>query len=250
MKPRSSRLKRAQPKQSAPVRNPMVAPPSPSAVPAHDSTAARNPVAAVGTAVCGALENGVSTAYALIDEYMRRGQDAARGIFNNSNRRGYMSDERPGFPGGFNAPPSTNSNPFNSANPLAMLTEPWMMAMRVWTQAISSLAPGGWPPAGMNPFLAQQDAAPPKVSVKVSSSRPVEVTAHLHPGLGLLGLASEPLRAETSKAAPIGPAEISREGGVIQISIKVRDKRPGHYHGYILKKADGSIAGELTVVLS
>jgi hypothetical protein len=250
MNPPSSRLKRTPPKQSGPVRNSMALPLPPRAV--QESGAPRDPVAAAGAAVCGALENGVSTAYALIDEYMRRGQDAARGIFNDPTRRGYMSDERPGFPGGFNsAPPSSSANPFNSANPLSMLTEQWMMAMRFWSQAMSSFVPGGWPPAGMNPFAPQQNTAPPKVSVKVSSSRPVEVTANLYPGLDLLGLTSESLRAEASKAAPIDPAEISRESGMIQVSIKVGAKQPaGRYHGYIRKKADGSVAGELTVVIS
>jgi len=181
---------------------------------------------------------------------MRRGQDAARGIFNDPTRRGNMSDERPG---GFNsAPPSSYSaNPFNSANPLSALTEQWMMAMRVWSQALTSFAPGGWPPVGLNPFAPQQNPTQPKVSVKISSSRPVEVTTNLYPGLDLLGLTSEPLRAEASKAAPIDAAEISRESGVVQVSIKVADKQPaGRYHGYIRKKADGQVAGELTVVIS
>jgi len=250
MSPPTPRKKRAQPEQSGPVRNRIVPPAPPSTT--QDSGAPRNPVEAVGTAVCGALENGVSTAYALIDEYMRRGQDAARTIFNDPTRRGNMSDERPGFPGGFNsAPPSSTANPFNSANPLSALTEQWMLAMRVWSQALTSFAPGGWPPAGLNPFAPQHSAAPPRVSVKISSSRPVEVTTNLYPGLDLLGLTSEPLRAEASKAAPIDAAEISRESGVVQVSIKVAPKQPaGRYHGYIRKKADGQVAGELTVVIS
>lgn len=247
MSPRSPHNKRPKPDQTGPVRNP-IAPPLPPSAP-KDSVAPRNPVEAVGTAVCGALENGVSTAYALIDEYMRRGQDAARTIFNDPTRRGNMSDERPG---GFNsAPPSSTANPFNSANPLAAMTEQWMYAMRVWSQAFTSFAPGGWPPAVMNPFAPQQGTTPPKVSVKISSSRPVEVTTNLYPGLDLLGLTSEPLRAEASKAAPIPAAEISRESGVVQVSIRVADKQPaGRYHGYIRKKADGQVAGELTVVIS
>lgn len=129
MTPSSPRLKRKQPAQSGPVRNSAV--PQPKNAP-EAAAAARDPISAAGAAVCGALENGVRTAYAVIDEYMRRGQETARGIFNNDpNRRGTMSDDRGSYPGGF-----------NPSNPMAMFTEQWMMAMRAWSQAWSSFAPG------------------------------------------------------------------------------------------------------------
>src|SRR5580658_2495127 len=93
------RLKRPQPARGGPIRNP-IAPPRSSPEPA----------AFAGAAVCGALENGVRTAYAVIDDYMRRGQEAARGIYNDSNRRGPMNENRGNFNGGFNP-----MNPFASA---------------------------------------------------------------------------------------------------------------------------------------
>jgi hypothetical protein len=254
MKPPAARLKRTPPEQTGPVRNSIAPQPrtaSPVSAPETaapvSSTAkpgaARDPITAAGAAVCGALENGVLTAYSVIDEYMRRGQDTARGIFNDPNMRGNMSDDRGNFPGGF-----------NPANPLAMLTEQWMMAMRPWTQAWSAFVPGMMQQPGMNPFATNANPAP-TVSVKISSTSPVEVTANLYPGLDMAGLVCDPLRAEasaaTAAATPIDPAEIVRDPGGVRVSVKVASKQPaGRYRGYIRKKADGSVAGDLMVVVS
>jgi hypothetical protein len=245
MTPSSPHLKLKPTAQTGPVRNSAV--PQPKNAPAA-AAAPRDPISAAGVAVCGALENGVRTAYAVIDEYMRRGQETARGIFNNDpNRRGAMSDDRGSYPGGFNSP-----------NPMAMFTEQWMMAMRAWSQAWSSFAPGGWPQTMMNPFAASTGAAP-SVSVKVTSSRPVEVIANISPGVSANmfapldphELVGEPLRTEKSGAAAIDAPEIVREPGTVKVSVKVADKLPaGRYRGNIRKKADGSAAGDLTVIVS
>lgn len=240
MSPSSRRRKLKTPAQTGPVRNPMA--PQPAAPPAA-SAPPRDPFTAAGTAVCGALENGVRTAYAVIDDYMRRGQETARNLFNNDpNRRGTMSDDRGSFSGGV-----------NPANPMAMFTEQWMAAMRAWTQAWTSFAPGAWQQNMMNPFAAPTAAN--AVSVRIVSARPVEVIANLSPhssfGLDLHELIAEPLRAEGSKAAPIDPPAIVREPGRVRVSIKVADKQPaGHYRGVIRKKADGNVAGDLTVIVS
>ncbi|MGH9606303.1 MAG: hypothetical protein ACRD3N_11465 [Terracidiphilus sp.] len=230
----SPHLKRTPPEQSAPVRSRM-APPrgGPQAgVPPELFTAA-------GAAVCGAVENGVRTAYSVIDDYMRRGQDAARGIFNNSDRRGFMSDDRGNFGGGY-----------NPMNPLAMVTEQWMMAMRMWSQAFSAFVPSAWQQPGMNPF-AWSDTLAPAVSVKVSSASPVEVAVKVNPGLDLSMLVSEPLLAEGFTAPPIDAPAIVREPGTVRVSLKIGAKQPaGKYHGHILKQTDRSVAGDLTVVVS
>jgi hypothetical protein len=248
MTPSSPRPKRTQPAQSGPVRNSMAPQPqaaSQSAPQAAAQTASkpgapRDPITAAGAAVCGALENGVRTAYAVIDEYMRRGQDTARGIFNNDpNRRGYMSDDRGSFPGGF-----------NPSNPLAMFTEQWMMAMRAWSQAWSTFVPGAWQQGVMNPFAANAGVAP-AVSVKIASASPVEVIANLSPGLDLQELVSEPLRAEGFAATAIDPPEIVRDPGTVRVSVKVKDKQPaGRYRGSIRRKAGGGAVGELIVIVS
>jgi hypothetical protein len=103
------------------------------------------------------LENGVRTAYAVIDDYLRRGQETARGLFNDSNRRGYMTDDRVNPGGGF--APSGGfgpGGPFGTMNPMALMTQ-WMQVMQAWTQFWFSMMQGPFqqsmmgmqPPMGM-----------------------------------------------------------------------------------------------------
>ena len=235
MIPSSPRLKRTSPERDGPIRNPM----TPRSRTQTETGAPRDPFAAASTAVYGALENGVRTAYAVIDEYMRRGQNTARAMFNDSYRRGPMNDDRGNFGGGY--------NPWN---PMEMFTEQWMTAMRMWGQAWSSFVPGMGQQPGMNPF-ASSGAAVSNVSVKVSSTSPVEVSLNLYPGLDLAGLVSEPLRAEDSKATSIEPASIVREPGAVRVNITIAPGQPaGRYRGLIRRETDKSIAGELAVTLS
>lgn len=244
MSPSSPRMTRTPAKQSGPIRNSAVPPPRSTAA----GSAPPDLISAAGAAVCGALENGVRTAYAVIDDYMRRGQDAARGIFNDSNRRGTMSDERGSFGGGF-GPGGFGPGGFNPMNPLSMAAEQWMMAMRAWSQAMSSYMPNGWPMPGMNP-LAGFGAAASKVAVKVSSSRPVEVTANLNSGADAAGLVAEPLHAEGFAAPAIEAVTISREQGVVRVSVTVGAKQPaGRYRGLIRTKPGDNVVGDLTAVI-
>lgn len=236
----SYRVKRTQPEQSGPVRNSMATSPWGGAqvrAPGEMFTAA-------STAVCGVLENGVRTAYAVIDEYMRRGQEAARDVFNDPNRRGPMSDGSGNFGGGF--------NPGN--NPLGMMMEQWMSAMQAWSQMLSSYMPPGWQQATTNPFAYGQASATmtaAAVMVKLSSARPAEVAVSLSPGADPAGLVCEPLRPESGSGTPIEAASIARDGAAIQVGVKIGAKQaPGRYHGYIRRKTGPGIAGELTVTIS
>ncbi len=238
----SQRMTRPQPTQSGPIRNsfaqqPRNAPPN----------ARQDPLTAAGAAVCGVLENGVRTAYTVIDDYMRRGQDAARTIFNDPNRRGPMSDYKSSTPGGFEPGPG-----FNAANPMGALGEQWMAAMRAWSQAWSAFIPGMAQP-GFNPFVpfAAATAQASAVTVQVASSSPVEVTANLLPGSDTDALTADPLRADGSSAPAIESAVISRSYGSVRIALKIPSGQPaGRYRGNIRKKAGDAIAGELTVVVS
>lgn len=232
----STHVKRRQPAQSGPIRSPMA--------PAQRSPAeAGTPgeiFSAAGAAVCGVLENGVRTAYAVIDEYMRRGQEAARGAFNDPNRRGPMSDDRGNYGGGFNS--------WN--NPMAAMAEQWMMAMLTWSQMWSAYAPPGWQQSGMNPF-AYAPGAPVAVTVKLSSTRPAEVAVNLQPGVDPSWLFCEPLKPAASSGVPIEGISIEREGMAVQVSVKIAAKQaPGQYRGYIRRKADQGIVGELSVTVS
>jgi len=233
----SSHFKRPPLQQSGPVRNSMAPPAN---VPRQG--APQDMFTTAGAAVCGVLENGVRTAYAVIDDYMRRGQEAARTIFNDPNRRGYMSDDRGSFPGGFNP-----GGGFGPTNPMNMLAEQWMLMMRAWSNACAGFVPGQW--QGMNPF-ANAGSHAATVTVSISSSCQVEVTANLYPGADIQALVSEPLRAEGS-AASIDSASVVREGFNVRITVKVGDKQAaGVYRGNIRRKTDGNVAGELTVVVS
>src|SRR6476646_6146260 len=100
-----SRLKRAAPERSGPIRNPLV------------NGSPRNPSPPLPTAtdaLRGALECGVQTAYAVIDEYIQRGYEAARNNPNQQNGKGHMNNEKPGY--------GNWSNPWG---PMMPLVEQW-----------------------------------------------------------------------------------------------------------------------------
>ena len=237
----SPRLKRTQLKQTGPLRNPM-APPQPRNVPGGPPP---DLFTAAGATVCGVLENGVRTAYAVIDEYMRRGQDAARTIFNDPNRRGFMSDNRSNFPGagysyGGGYPPS---------NPMAMLAEQWMMMLRMWSNAFSAVAPGQWPMPGANPYSYPGAASVP-VTVKIEANRPVELTANVYAGPDGQALMSESLRSDGSGGKTMDGPSVIRDGMSVRVTLKVAEQQPsGTYRGAIRRKSDGFVVGDLIVVL-
>jgi hypothetical protein len=235
MKPPSPRMKRTPPEQFGPIRNPLASPRSA----ANPVSPACDPISATGEVVFGALENGVRTAYQVIDEYMRRGQEAARTIFNDPIRRASLSEDRGYVPGGF-----------NSTNPLMMFAEQWILAMRPLSQAMSAFIPNAWPQQGMPPYASNGHVAP-TVSVKVLSTRPVEVTANVYPSSDQAGLVADALAAGSGTATPIAAPQIVRESGKVVITVKVEDKQPaGQYTGAIRRRADGSPAGDLKVIVS
>jgi len=245
----SSHVTRTPSKRNAPVRS-AVAP---------GTGGSPDLITAAGAAVCGVLENGVRTAYAVIDDYIRRGQEAARGIFNDATMRGSMSDQGNfgGYSGGFNSGSSAGSNtgnnagfnPWGSNNPMAMLFEQWMSAMRAWNQAWPGFAQGGWPQAGGFPFAAPAGQAR-AVAVKVNASRPVEVTLNLYPGPDAQLLAVDALQAEGFSAAPLPAPVLAREQGVVRVSLVVGAEQPaGRYRGLIRTRSGETVAGELTVVV-
>jgi hypothetical protein len=244
----SPRLTRTPPEQTGPLRNPM-APPQERKVPGGPPP---DLFTAAGATVCGVLENGVRTAYAVIDEYMRRGQDAARTIFNDPNRRGFMSDNRSNFPGagysyGGGYPPSGGGYP--PSNPMAMLAEQWMMMMRMWSNAFSSIAPGQWPMPGPNPYSYPGATSVP-VTLKIEANRPVELTANVYAGPDGQALISDSLKSDGSGGSPIESPSVIRDGMSVRVTLKVTEQQPsGVYRGSIRRKSDGFVVGDLIVVL-
>jgi hypothetical protein len=231
LNPSHPRLRRTAPERSGPIRNRLTSAPSqPGTVPG---------------ALRGALECGVQTAYAVIDEYMKRGYEAARNRDNNSDRRDHVNGK---------------SNPHNERSsyggwssqwgPMTPFMEQWSMAMRAWGEAWSAFVPGmragAWPPpfhAGGPGFSAP--AQPFAVSVEVASTRPTEVTVNLKPGCELMDLT-----ADSFVPALTHPVSITRTGSRIKVSVTIANEQAsGRYNG-VLRASDGSIAGDLTVAIA
>jgi hypothetical protein len=274
MSPPSSRRKRVPPEQSGPIRNPVVPPPAGSA---DASRAARGatagPGAALGAvvdeslrtaerlaeisnaAVRSAMECGVQTAYTVIDEYMARGREAASRFQQHPDGRGPMSDDRQNF-GGWST----------AWGPMSPFILPWMNAMRMWTDALTMFAPGGgqqgWNPAatgyqvpnaagGAAPFAGAAPA--PRVSVRVSSQSPAEVTLNVAPYADRMTLVAGPLQKidGPSDALPLTGVSITCEPGHVRVSVTViTDQPPGRYSGVVLNTTGNEIVGSLTVEIA
>jgi hypothetical protein len=242
------RQKRTPPDRVGPIRNSrlgFVVPPATAPAPAAEPL---EPV----TEVCEALERGVRSAYAVIDEYMRRGRQAARSFQDATNLGGFVMDDKSNFGGsGFGGSGFGGSNPWGSMPPIA---EQWMAAMRAWANAWAQFIPGGIPPMwnpaayGMGPNAPTMPAWP--LTISVTSSRPTEVTATITPGCDAVALTVEPLQAQGIAAPPIDGVTAVRSAGALKLTVKVKPDQPeGTYRGTVRKSADGCPAGEVIVVI-
>jgi hypothetical protein len=188
-----------------------------------------------------ALECGVQTAYAVIDDYMKRGYEAARKSRDNPNNRGHMGEEKSSY--------NNWSNPWGTVSPLM---EQWTVAMRAWSDAWSTLMPGarpgGWPPAAWNPGYppAHAPAPSPSMTVEVSSRRPTEVSANFKPGVELLGK----LTADSFMPPLHKGVSLSHQGGRLRVSVAIGDDQAAGRHSGVIRASDGCVIGDLTVVIS
>src|SRR5215472_17569126 len=135
MKDPGTRRKRVSPEQEGPIRNRLTTPPEanrPRTSEAHPPPSGSRESA--GDALRDALECGVRTAYTVINEYMRRGYEAARASQSTQHDRGDMRDDTRGYTGW--------NNPWN---PISNPMQQWASMMRAWAEAWSAFAPGGWP---------------------------------------------------------------------------------------------------------
>jgi len=231
MNPSTPRLTRVAPEGSGPIRNPLL-----NARPRAGSGPGSPPDASLR----GALECAVQTAYAVIDEYMQRGYEAARHSQDRQNGTGHMNSERPNY-----------GNLFNPWGPMTPLMEQWSAAVRAWTDAWSAFLPGGRP--GAWPSQAWTAAATgyaagtptPPVSVEVASLRPTEVTVQLKPGASLTDLVADSFVPPLLKGV-----SVQNKAGRIQVRVSVANEQPaGRYNG-VIRAAGGSIVGDLTVVIA
>lgn len=242
----SKRRKRVPPEQDAPIRNRMTAPaevrpPEPGEAPWTSS----EPRASAGDALRDALECGVRNAYTVINEYMRRGYEAARASQNNQHDRGEMRDDTRGYTGW--------SNPWN---PMPNPMQQWATMMRAWADAWLAFVPGSssqqmWPQQMWNAWPGFAPAATPGVSVQVCSHRRAEITTNLNimPGAECSTLTVGSLACEGSKASLKG-VSVSGSPGAVRIVVTVPAEQPsGVYCGHI-KTADGRPVGNLTVTVA
>lgn len=244
---RRKRLKREAPPRSAPIRNSVTGAlrdSTSSSIPlalsdAVDQSlkAAERLTATADATMKGAVERGVDTAYMVIEEYMRRGQEAAsRFRQRNGGGRSDMNDDQQRF------------GPFgNASGPMGPIIAPWVQAMRMWTDAMATFAAGGGPTVElMNRFLAGFAVARPKISVEVSSEYPTEVIVALDPGAELTKLTAEPLvHAEDKNAPPLAATVIDCASDIVRIRLTVPNDQPaGQYRGAI-KDPAGIKRGEL-----
>lgn len=235
------RRTRVQPERSGPIRNPLIPPPNVNGAASYGAQqAGPRPESPAHGTLRDLLECGVRTAYTVIDDYMKRGYEAARSNRNHGDNRGHMHNDRRNYGSG--------TNPWG---PMAAPMQQWASVMCAWANAWTTMMPGGfaqemwgpwWPGGGM------PRAASAPVSVQVTSQRPVEVTTVLSPGDEFLKLGIEPLEGSAGKP-PLKGVSITSGHGSVRVHVEVTAQQPaGIYCGDI--KADGRTAGTLTVVIS
>lgn len=187
----------------------------------------------------GFVERGVNTAYQVIDEYMRRGQEAAQRFSPpgfGSAGPGYAS---PGF-----AADVAGAWAQNLAGPLGQaassMAVPWAQLLRAWADGLATMSPmagqaTGWPPATGASVSASASAQAPtagssaaspgatasaagpraKITVECIARQPAEMAVSLEPGADLAALHA---RWSCEGVGAVGP------GDVIVYS------EPGHVH--------------------
>jgi hypothetical protein len=250
----SSHRKRPQPERFGPARSVMA-----TLRPPRTSETPQDVVSVAGAAVCGMLENGVRTAYAVIDEYLLRGQEAARGRFNDSNKRGFMTDDRGNLGGergpnfGFGPGGVLGQGIFGTLNPTAMMTQ-WMAAMQAWSQFWFACVQ-----APLQPFSGIQQQQPhtstgvqvESVTLAVTSQAQVESNVNLTPGNYLQGLVCDPLRLDGNPETYIAAPTISYyQPGILRVTINIPAQQTlGCYRGLIRRQPDQYAVGNVTVVI-
>lgn len=203
------------------------------------------------------LERGVETAYMVVEEYMLRGRQAAGRRHAGSNgHTSHTGQERPNMSN--DRQDSGYGNGYaNTAGPIPAMMMPLMQMMRMWTDGMSQIVPGGsmateW----MNQFMpgAASWAGTPSttraISVHISSRSPAEVTVDLDPGAEYAKLSVDPLVVTGDNEAPhLAAIRFECETGHIRVRVTVpNDQPPGSYFGHI-HDATGARRGELRVVI-
>jgi hypothetical protein len=224
-----TRLQREPPRRTGPNRRAAKEPPQADPVRTvngleHGIKAAGLLARAADAAARGVVEQGVDTAYAVIDEYMTRGRNAA-------GRYG-MSRPHTGQSGQWSYP------------------SPGMQLMRMWADWVSCFVPAG--PMNMwgNVFAADPCARPGtvKVEVEVASLKPAKVVVDLHSGADGLQLKAYPVGNPTEKAlADLLDLEFSTCPGRVTVRVAVPDDHSTGSYAFVVRDTDQRDQGDLRV---
>jgi len=191
-----------------------------------------------GATMQGAVERGVDTAYTVIEDYMRRGQQAAGRYRDRTQGERTMNGD----------------NYSNGYGPMGAMMEPWMQAMRMWTQTMSAFVPGGaamgseWMNAFTSPLYGAQHGG---VAVRITSATPAEVAVDVDPRAYCVPLKAAPLvHTTTPGTAPaLVGVDLQYVDNRCRVSITVPHDQPaGTYSGAVLDNA-GLQRGTLRVIL-
>ena len=136
---------------------------------------------------------------------------------------------------------------------------PWMLAMKMWIDAMSAFIPGGpgmaaaWMEqmtAGGAPLWGVGAQSRARTSFLVTSRHPVEVSAVLDAGACFAKLSVDaPAHGQGASAAKIDDVAIHTHAGHARITVKVADgQTAGTYTGFIHDDM-GARRGELTVTI-
>jgi hypothetical protein len=189
-----------------------------------------------------ALECGVQTAYTVIDDYMRRGYEAARSMRNAPDGKTPMPDHT-----------QNQGNWNNPGGPMAAPFQQWLGAMQAWMNAWSAFVPGGFPQQMNNAwpgFPGAPASAPVSVQVQVTAPGPVEIAASvcLSPGAECLPLTVGDLVGEDS-ARPLTGVFVASRQGTVHVAVRLAEDQPsGTYRGDII--AQERCVGSLSIVIS
>lgn len=227
---------------------------------------------AAQTTAQGFVERGVHTAYQVIEEYMRRGQDAAQ----------HLSPFRPG-PGTGTASPGFAADAAgawaqNLVGPLGQtassIAVPWMQLVRAWTDGLSHLAPlarqAGVPPGAFGatgaPGMATGEAAPAPVAAPVAAAaaagprakvtlewmsvQPAEVAVSLEPGADLAALRAEWSAAGDPVAASPASVVLYCVPGHVHVRLTLSDPPLAGRHVAALVDNHGQTWGSVSVAIA
>lgn len=241
---RKPRLRRADPKRTAPVRNASYLFRGESETPAEET-----PPPARGngtTAWSDAVAHGVDTGYRVLEEQLRQGRRMAEEIAGGR---------------GFAAAPSERNLRDLGDRAMRYYGDLIALCMEALDTLLARGAGGGRDAEAYSPPRRPADAEPGAepgragalAVVEVASRRPAEVSLRLEAGAGQAALEVGMLVARETGVAPLTDVAIERVPGegTARVRLRVPDEQPaGRYNAVVLDAESGLPRGTLSVRLA